>query len=289
MPPASAHVRLFVTDPLSELLGRLQWSVRDYARTELPAGGGQRLQGASAQFRFLAAGALDVHGLKGSTRLQAGDFLLLLRGDDYRLVNSGPGGATVFGGVLDYDRSGASALEAVLPELLVACRFVLREPLAASMLETMEQELCAGRPGSAVLVSRFAEVVATAAIRVWLESGCDRPAEWLVTLRDPDILRTVAALRAEPGADWTIARMALIARVSRSIFAERFRVAMGEPPARYLARMRMELARELLAREGLTVLQTASRLGYGSEEAFSRAFRRHVGVAPGAWRKAVAV
>ena len=285
---ADGSVAPRVTDPLSELLDRLRWTVREYAREEWEPGVGRRYDGRLAHFHFLAEGSLEVIGADRSLRVESGDFVLLPRGGEHRLVNRGEQSSVLFSGTMVTAGMSQARLEAMLPELVVACRLVLREPHVGSMIEGMLRELCAARVGSSTVISSLASAVTTAAIRSWVEGGCGVPDEWLAPARDPHIARAVTAIHDDPGADWTLASMARVARSSRSIFAERFREIVGDSPARYVTTVRMELARELLLRDGLTVSQTASRLGYRSDEAFSRAFRRHVGAAPGVWKREIA-
>lgn len=150
----------------------------------------------------------------------------------------------------------------------------------------MSREAGTDRPGSSSVVSRLANVVATAAIRTWIESGCGDADLLTVAVRDSDVARAVAAIHRDPGEPWTVESLARVALASRSMFAERFREATGESPVRYLARVRMEHAKRMLQEPTASVANIATSLGYGSDAAFSRAFRRFEGVAPTAWRRA---
>jgi len=172
-----------------------------------------------------------------------------------------------------------------LPEVLVACGFVVREPHLASLIESLTQEFRGMRPGTGLMASRIATVIASAAVRSWAENGC-APDQWLVSVRDPHIARAVAAMRDAPGNPWTVDSLARVARASRTVFAERFRELVGDSPTRYLTALRMEQAKELLQGDRLSIGEVASRLGYGSDVAFSRAFRRHTGATPASWRRA---
>jgi AraC family transcriptional regulator, alkane utilization regulator len=104
-------------------------------------------------------------------------------------------------------------------------------------------------------------------------------------VRDPIAGQALAALHAEPRGAWTVERLAHAAGVSRSILAERFTEMVGEPPMQYLALWRMQLASRLL-RDGGRVAEVAAAVGYDSEAAFSRAFKKLVGRSPAAWRAA---
>jgi AraC-like DNA-binding protein len=91
-------------------------------------------------------------------------------------------------------------------------------------------------------------------------------------------------LHGDPGADWSLERLADAVAVSRSLLAERFTTLVGQPPMQYLARWRMQVASGMLREGNATVAEIAAEVGYESEAAFSRAFKRVVGVSPGAWR-----
>ena len=125
----------------------------------------------------------------------------------------------------------------------------------------------------------FVEVV-----RRYLETLPPAQSGWLAGLRDPVVGQALGALHGAPAEPWTVERLARVAGASRSVFAERFTEMVGQPPMLYLALWRMQLAARLLA-EGRSVTAVADAVGYESEEAFSRAFKKVVGLAPAAWRK----
>lgn len=109
---------------------------------------------------------------------------------------------------------------------------------------------------------------------------------WITALRDPILAPAMAQIHAAPERRWTVADLAARAAVSRSLLDERFRSVLGRSPIRYLTEWRMHIAKELLASTDLTVFTIARRVGYDSEEAFSRAFKRHASHAPSLWRTA---
>jgi AraC-like DNA-binding protein len=134
-------------------------------------------------------------------------------------------------------------------------------------------------------MTRLADVVITRVIRAWVESRDADTHGWLAAIRDPFIGRALAAMHQRPGGRWSVESLADVAQVSRSVFAERFATVVGMPPARYLAQWRMHIAHGWLRDDQRTVAETASRLGYESEAAFSRAFKRWSGVPPSALRR----
>lgn len=121
-------------------------------------------------------------------------------------------------------------------------------------------------------------------LRIHLESAPAVDRGWLAALRDPVLAPALARLHREPERRWTVAELAAEAAVSRSLLDGRFREVLGRSPIRYLAEWRMHIADDLLRTTDLTVFAIARRVGYDSEEAFSRAFKRARGEAPSTWR-----
>ncbi len=124
------------------------------------------------------------------------------------------------------------------------------------------------------------------AIRAWIETDPDARTGWLGALRDPQIGRSLALIHADPARAWTVASLAREVAMSRSAFAARFTELVGEPAMQYVTRVRMQVAVDALGDHGATVAELATRLGYRSQAAFARAFKREVGVAPGAVKRA---
>lgn len=110
---------------------------------------------------------------------------------------------------------------------------------------------------------------------------------WARALRDPVLAAVLALIHGQPDRKWTVAGLAERVAVSGSLLDERFREILGLPPIRYLTGWRMHVARDLLTTSGLGIAAVARRVGYDSEEAFSRAFKRAHGLAPGAWRTSI--
>ena len=137
-------------------------------------------------------------------------------------------------------------------------------------------------------MARLADIVMTRIIRAWVES---RPADltgWLAAVQDPQIGLALARIHREPGRDWSVEALAAVAGISRSKFSERFTQLLDTSPARYLQQWRMRLAAAWLHSGAMTISQVAAELGYESDAAFSRAFKRFMGVSPGAARSLAA-
>jgi AraC-like DNA-binding protein len=179
------------------------------------------------------------------------------------------------------------------PELRVfPSAFVVRLPKGATkgwVQASIAYSLAENVPSnvSASLVStRLPELVLIEVLRHHLASAPAADHGWLAALRDPVLAPALALLHAEPGRHWTVATLAAGAAVSRSLLDERFRQVLGRSPIRYLTEWRMHLAEELLDTTDLGVVPIARRVGYESEEAFSRAFKRAHGQSPSHWRVA---
>jgi AraC-like DNA-binding protein len=143
----------------------------------------------------------------------------------------------------------------------------------------------APRMGGSAVLGRLSELMFVDVVRRYLESLPAERMDWLSGLRDPFIGNALSALHRSPARDWTLETLAREIGLSRSAFAERFTQFVGHPPMQYLANWRMQLAANHLRSGTETVLSVANRVGYESEAAFSRAFKKAVGVPPGEWRR----
>jgi AraC-like DNA-binding protein len=170
--------------------------------------------------------------------------------------------------------------------------FVVRIPegaasgwLQASIAYSVEETALSNASPSAIS-TRLPELVLIEVLRHHLATAPAADRGWLAALRDPVLAPALALLHGAPERKWTVAELASAAAVSRSLLDERFRQVLGRPPIRYLTEWRMHLAEELLASTDIGVFPLARRVGYDSEEAFSRAFKRARGLSPSHWRAA---
>jgi AraC-like DNA-binding protein len=154
-----------------------------------------------------------------------------------------------------------------------------------STLRFMAAEARELRPGGETVITRLADVLVIQAIRGWIEHDQAAQTGWVHALRDKQIGRALTLIHRHPERVWTLASLASEVAMSRSALAARFTELVGEPPMRYVVRWRMHLAMSWLQERGSGLGELAGRLGYHSEAAFSRAFKRVVGVAPGAVRR----
>ncbi|MEO8756935.1 MAG: AraC family transcriptional regulator [Devosia sp.] len=143
-------------------------------------------------------------------------------------------------------------------------------------------ELC----GGVTTTRRVPEMLLVEALRLYSEQS-EAPTGWLAAIGDTLVSRALKLIHDEPARDWNVDELARQSHTSRSVLGERFRALLGQSPIRYLVEWRMQLAAEPLRATDLRLAAVADRTGYGSEAAFSRAFRRHVGQAPAEWRDSV--
>jgi|KBSSwiStaDraftv2_1062776.scaffolds.fasta_scaffold46428_4 AraC-like DNA-binding protein len=147
------------------------------------------------------------------------------------------------------------------------------------------QTLSQGDPGAGTVLAKLAELLFVESVRRYLATLSPDETGWLSGLRDPVIGRALSLLHTRVQEEWTAERLAHEVNMSRSSFAERFTAVIGHPPMRYLTRWRMQLARQRLRESRDTVAQVAFGVGYESEAAFTRAFRRECGSPPAVWRR----
>jgi len=156
-----------------------------------------------------------------------------------------------------------------------------------SIVRLMAVEAGERRPGGEAVITRLGDILVVQAIRSWIETDPAARTGWLGALQDPQIGRAITLIHREPARAWTLASLADAVAMSRSAFAARFTELVGEPAMAYVTRWRMHLALDALKQQGSTVGELADRLGYRSEAAFARAFKRVIGTPPGAIRRAV--
>jgi AraC-like DNA-binding protein len=251
-------------------------------------------------------------GLAGQppVELQAGDVIVFPHGDGHvmssgpglrftgspkdgrpqryretlQLGSGGPATTTFVCGFLGCDLRPFHPLLATLPRCLHARG--LSQGWLGSFAQQVVDESRAGRAGSDCVLTRLAELMFIEVLRHHLESLDPGQTGWLAGLRDPVVGRALTLLHARPEYPWTLGELAEAVAASRSRLAERFGLLVGQPPMQYLAQWRMQVAAGLLAHNSEKVAAIASQVGYDSEAAFSRAFKKATGLAPGAWREA---
>ena len=264
-----------------------------------------------AAFHVVVAGQcwLRLQGER-STLLERGDIVLLPHGAAHELVHEegasaapaaellsqprqetspvygGRGAATTLVcGHFDFDREALHPFFETLPEIL---HLSIGEQEQSSWLATAARLAAAesknAQRSASVVVDRLAEALLLQTLRLYLDR-VEEPRGFLAAVRDPAIGRALSRLHRDAAHDWSLLELAEVAGLSRSSFAERFRGLVGESPMRYLFRWRMLAAREQLQEGSRSTAAIASRVGYSSEFAFAKAFKRFFGKGPGAIRR----
>lgn len=154
----------------------------------------------------------------------------------------------------------------------------------SGLTNLMAQEVDRKSIGSGYIVERLLEALCAEVIRAHIAASPRQDVGWLNAIKDPVVGRAVAAIHAQPGDHWSVARLAQGVAMSPSRFAARFTATLGSSPMAYVAQWRMNVACRLLAGTRQSIGQIATGVGYENLAAFSRAFKKHAGVAPAAWR-----
>jgi AraC-like DNA-binding protein len=143
----------------------------------------------------------------------------------------------------------------------------------------------AGRPGHEIVATRLADVLFIHALRTYVQTLPAEAGGWLRALEDPQMGLVLQQLHERPGHPWTVEAMAKVASMARSTFAARFQDVLGESPLMYLTRWRMHTAMQLMAQSDESLTAVARAVGYETDGAFGKAFKRHVGKTPGDYRR----
>ena len=195
----------------------------------------------------------------------------------------GPRVASIVCGFLGCDRRPFNPLLAALPRQ-IHIRGMSKAWLGTFIPQVSEESRLA-RAGAASVLTRLAEVMFIEVLRRYLDDLPPEQTGWLAGLRDEVVGRVLKLLHDRPSHPWTLAELAREAASSRTNLAKRFALLVGQPPMQYLTQWRMQIAANLLAQSGAKVATIGGEVGYDSEAAFSRAFKKATGLAPGAWRE----
>lgn len=216
-------------------------------------------------------------------------FALSLDGSEVttaRLDGGGRETATVACGFLGLDAGPFNPLLAALPRVLhVRGRALGAGSWVTTFLHAVVSESNQRRPGGEAVLERMSEMLFVEVLRRHIDTLPSEQTGWLAGVRDPAVGRALALLHERPESPWTVERLAAEAGLSRSALHERFLHLIGQPPMQYLTQWRMQVASARLRDTDATLLAVSREVGYESEAAFSRAFKREVGLSPGAWRR----
>ncbi len=188
-------------------------------------------------------------------------------------------------GYLGCDARPFNPILGALPRLMRVQSTSVGGQLIHDLLRVALQESMHSSAGGETILSKLSELMFLQAIRQYIETLPPEAKGFLSGLRDRQISAALTLMHSRPSENWTLDALAKEAALSRSAFAERFAELMGVPPMQYLGNWRLQLAARALERPGVSIAQAAAEVGYESEAAFNRAFKRLVGVPPGAWRR----
>jgi AraC-like DNA-binding protein len=203
-----------------------------------------------------------------------------------RLDGGGRERATLVCGFLGLDARPFNPLIGALPRVIhLSGRELGADSWVTTFLRTAVVESNLRRPGGEAVLERMSEMLFVEVLRRYVDSLPADQTGWLAGMRDPVVGRALSILHEKPAEAWTLERLGSEAGLSRSSLHERFVHFIGQPPMQYLTNWRMQLAAGRLRDTEAKVVDIALDVGYESEAAFSRAFKRVVGVAPGTWRR----
>jgi len=251
---------------------------------------------------------------EGPRRLETGDIIVFPQGDAH-VMSSAPGmrgvpdrdsprqaqtsrlplsiridggGAErteVICGFLGCDARPFNPLLSALPRMIHVPRRAADDGVLDQFVRLALSESLAQRAGGECVLARLSELLFVEVVRRHLSTLPPENVGWLAGLRDESIGKVLGKLHDRPAHDWSLDELAREVALSRSVLAERFTHFVGIPPMQYLAQWRMQLAATLLSSTSTSLAGIAERVGYGSEAALSRAYKRWVGIAPAEWRR----
>ncbi|RKR13749.1 AraC family transcriptional regulator [Arthrobacter oryzae] len=190
----------------------------------------------------------------------------------------------VIGGWIQVNPTGQALFSAALPGVVHIRAQTPAASRLAGLVAQLFKEASSGRLGSAFAIRQNGQLILLEVLRAYLEQE-EPPVGWLRLLTDEQLAPALRLMHEQPGRTWELAELARAAGMSRTSFAERFRTVSGTPPLAYLSRWRMVLAQRALRNRDVRIGTLAAELGYGSESAFSNAFKREIGQSPLHYRR----
>jgi len=265
-----------------------------------------------AHFAMLSRGNcwLSVEGIPEPIPLTGGDCFLLARGTSIVLHDSlrtrpgstfreiaakangnvahhGGGGAptTIVCGSFSFDHASLRSITQLLPRFILIKAEQAHTLALQNTLQALASEMAEQAPGSEVVATRLAEVLFIQILRVHIASRPERNKGWLRAVFDPQMGTALSAIHDSVNSPWTVESLASAAGMSRSAFAARFKELLGQTPLEYVTEWRMQKAMRLLEQRDKKLIDIARSVGYESDAAFSKAFKRVVGANPGEYLK----
>ena len=306
----------FQEDVLGDVLQSIHLRSTLYCRAKMGAPWGFRVSGREvASFHIVTEGScwLVVKSMEEPVLLTKGDLVILPHGHEHTMTDDpkspvtmledlkpgqpvkkdgifysmGQGAVTtlVCGGIEIEDYS-SNPLYSILPEFIhIRSEDEYSVPWLQTIVELVRVETSVNRVEAETVIMRLSELLFIQAVRAYIRAIGDRNVGWLGALKDPQIGQALALIQHQPDEIWTVESLACRVGLSRSAFSAKFRQLVGEPPFQYITHVRLTKAAVTLRTHPATLVEVATSVGYESEVAFSKAFKRYFGMAPGAYRK----
>jgi AraC family transcriptional regulator, alkane utilization regulator len=310
-------------DVLSDVLHTVRLRSVIYCHSELTAPWGLHVEGVAgrAGFFVVTRGScyLETEGSQAPLALAGGDLIVLPHGGGYTLrdaltspvaplqdllascptnghkaLRHGSGGAltTMVQGCFQFENGVTSPLLGALPSLIhVRGENGQMVPWLEVTLKFIACEATSQLPGTEITVARLTDILFIQTVRAYIAAlpGCDGEQKgngcWLRALVDEQIGKALTLIHAHPNQSWTVAELASRVGMSRSAFSSRFTMLVGVPPLTYVTRWRMHKAGDMMRQGKVSMAEIRRLVGYESQAAFSKAFKRETGVAPGTFRR----
>lgn len=246
----------------------------------------------SASFHLVRRGECWVMSGDQSERLGPGDLVFIEPGRDHVLASRPPGQGPapddartlLLCGYCDFNQNIDTPLLEVFPTLtIVREEELLKNPWLRSTLDQLSAEYLSQQPGAELVVDKLTEVVLVELIRI--NFGRCEKSRFIRALSDKPIANALERLHRDPHLAWTLEIMATEIGMSRAALAKRFKALVGQPMFEYLTALRLQRAKELLQDTKLPLYDVASRVGYESDLAFAKTFKKHTGTTPTRYRK----
>ena len=306
----------FQEDVLTDILQSIRLRSTLYCRATMRAPWGFRVSERNvASFHIVTGGTcwLTVDGMHRPVLLTEGDLVILPHGHAHAMTDDpktpvtrledlkpkqpvredgvfysvGQGVVTtlVCGG-LQLEDYATNPVYSILPVFIhLKSRHGKAHPWLSAIVKLVKLEAGANQPEAETIITRLSEILFIRAVRAYICTVADTQTGWFGALKDPQVGQALALLQQHPDESWTVDSLASHVSLSRSAFSARFKLLVGESPMHYLTRIRLTKAAVLLRTQSATLLEVATTIGYDSDVAFSKAFKRQFGVSPGAYRQ----
>src|SRR6266487_5814635 len=306
----------FQEDVLGDVLRSIHLHSTLYCRANMGAPWGFRISGREVvSFHIVTGGSCwrTAEGIEEPVLLTEGDLAILPHGHVHTMTDHpkspvtmledlrpkqpvekdgifysvGHGAVTtlVCGG-LELDDYSTNPLYSILPAFIhMSSKDEYSVPWLRAIVELVRVEASTYRVEAETVITRLSELLFIQAVRAYIRTIGDRNVGWLGALKDPQIGQALGLIQLQPDEQWTVGSLACRVSLSRSAFSAKFRQLVGEPPMQYITRVRLTKAAASLRTQPVTLVNVATSVGYESEVAFSKVFKRYFGIAPGAYRR----